>query len=327
MARISGGLVRAMAAATLAAVPPATAAATLAAVPPAMAVGHAAAASYPSPHLAAPYLQIDASDAGDMAADMAATGLADYRLAFLTPVSPSSCTPMWEDGNLPMARFTPQVHALQASGGDVIVSFGGAAGGDLAQSCTSVDKLEAAYARVLATYGITRLDFDVEGSVLSDTGATSRRNRALAALQAADPAVQVDFTLPVAPSGLTARGLQLVEQAKRDGVAVHCVNIMTMDFGNGQDVLADAESAGTATERQLAKAYPALSASQVWGMIGMTPIAGKNDDEEDFTVADAHALEAWAAARGVGLLAFWELDADDKPLGYQYSAIFEQITS
>ena len=86
------------------------------------------------------------------------------------------------------------------------------------------------------TYGVTRLDFDIEGSVLSDTAATSLRDQALAALQAADPAVQVDFTLAVAPQGLpTGNGSEyaLLQDAKAKGVKVSIVNIMTMDFGAG----------------------------------------------------------------------------------------------
>jgi len=79
-------------------------------------------------HFAAPYLQIASSDAGDMAADQAATGLKDYTLAFLTPKS--GCTPEWEDGGSAVGAFTSQISALQASGGNVIISFGGESGGD-----------------------------------------------------------------------------------------------------------------------------------------------------------------------------------------------------
>ncbi|HWG27499.1 MAG TPA: hypothetical protein VG296_25525, partial [Actinospica sp.] len=156
--------------------------------------GPAAAAGSALPaHYAAPYLQISASDAGDIAADEAATGLKYYTLAFLIPQS--GCTPKWEDDNSAVGAFSSQISTLQSSGGNVIISFGGAAGGELAQTCTSVSSLTAAYLNVVNTYGVTRLDFDIEGGVLSDTASTTRRDQALAALQAEDPAVQVDFTL------------------------------------------------------------------------------------------------------------------------------------
>ena len=171
------------------------ASATTAMASPSAAVA-AAAASFPA-HYSAPYLQISTGDAGDMAADMYASGDKFYTLAFLTPKS--GCTPEWEDGGDAVSAFTSQISALQNAGGNVIISFGGEAGGEMAQTCTSVSSLAAAYANVVSTYGVNRLDFDIEGSVLDDTASNSRRDQALAALQAANPSVQIDFTIPVDP--------------------------------------------------------------------------------------------------------------------------------
>ena len=277
-------------------------------------------------HFAAPYLQIASSDAGDMAADQAATGLKYYTLAFLIPRS--GCTPQWEDDGSPVGAFTAQIGALQSSGGNVMISFGGEAGGEIAQTCTNVAQLTAAYQNVVNTYGVTRLDFDIEGGVLSDTAATARRDQALAALQAQDPAVQVDFTLAVSPQGLptgTGSEYALLQDAKAKGVRVSAVNIMTMDFGNGQNALADAESAARGTASQLSGLY-GISTSAAYGMMGLTPIAGQNDDNEFFSTSDASALEGFAAANGVQELSFWEVDGYDKPAGYQYSSIFNRIT-
>jgi chitinase len=288
----------------------------------------AAGSAFPA-HFAAPYLQIDSSDASDMAADMAATGLKYYTLAFLTPES--GCTPEWEDGGESVGAFTSQVSALQAAGGNVMISFGGESGGELAQTCTNVSSLTAAYLNVVDTYGINRLDFDIEGSVLSDTSATTIRDEALAALQAEDPSVQVDFTLAVAPSGLpTGSGSEyaLLQNAQSEGVKVSAVNIMTMDFGAGQNGLTDAETAAEGTASQLSSLY-GISTSAAYGMMGLTPIAGVNDspDDYDFTTANASTLESFAASNGVQELSFWEVDGYDKPTGYQYSSIFNEITS
>jgi len=286
----------------------------------------AAGSAFPA-HYAAPYLQIESSDAGDMAADQAATGLNYYTLAFLIPQS--GCTPQWEDDGSGVGAFASQISAIQNSGGNVIISFGGASGGELAQTCTNVSQLTAAYQNVVNTYGVTRLDFDIEGSVLADTAATSLRDQALAALQAEDPSVQVDFTLAVSPQGLpTGSGSEyaLLQNAQSAGVKVSVVNLMTMDFGNGQDPLADAESAAEGAAGQLASLY-GISTSAAYAMMGLTPIAGQNDDNEYFSTSDASALESFAASNGVAELSFWEVDGYDKPTGYQYSSIFNQITS
>ena len=295
----------------------------LAAARPAAAAGTALPA-----HFAAPYLQISSSDAGDMAADQAATGLNDYTLAFLT--SQSGCTLGWEaDEPSGVGAFAAQISAIQASGGNVIISFGGAGSTELAQTCTSVSQLTAAYQSVVNTYGVNTLDFDIEGSTLADTAATSLRDQALADLQKADPAVQVDFTLAVSPQGLpTGAGSQyaLLQDAQNAGVKVSVVNLMTMDFGAGSDDLADAESAAQGAAGQLAGLY-GISTSAAYNMMGLTPIAGTNDDGTVFSTSDAQSLESFAASNGIAELSFWELDGYDKPTGYQYSSIFNEITA
>jgi chitinase len=284
-----------------------------------------AAPAFPA-HFAAPYLQISTSDTGDITADMNATGLKFYTFAFLTS-SEGNCTPTWEDGGYSLGQFNSQISTLQAAGGNAIISFGGAGSTDLAQTCTG-SALTAAYLNVVNTTGSNRLDFDVEGSVLSDTSATSARDSALAALQAEDPSVQVDFTLAVAPNGLptgTGSEYALLQDAKSKGVKVSTVNLMTMDFGNGQNALNDAESASTDAAGQLASLY-GISTSAAYALEGLTPIAGQNDDNEDFTIANANTLESFAASNGVGELSFWEIDYYDKGTGYQYSSIFNKIT-
>jgi chitinase len=277
-------------------------------------------------HFAAPYLQITAGDAGDMTADMNATGLKYYTLAFLIPQS--GCTPQWEDGGYGLTAFNAQISSLQAAGGQVIISSGGAEGGELAQTCTNVSSLTSAYANIVSSTGVTRLDFDIEGGTLSDTASTTRRDQALAALQRQNPAVQVDFTLGVGPGGLpTGNGSEyaLLQDAKTQGVNVSIVNIMTMDFSDGQPVLTDAESAARNTANQLAGLY-GISTSAAYAKMGLTPIAGTNDDGSYFSQSDAQSLESFAAGNGVAQLAFWEVDGYDKGTGYAYSRIFNQIT-
>jgi chitinase len=282
----------------------------------------ASAATFPA-HYAAPYLQISGGDAGDMQADLSATGTKYYTLAFLTPSS--GCNMVFEANGTGPTSFNTQINSLRASGGDVIISFGGAAGGEVAQTCTNVSSLQAAYASVVSGTGVTRLDFDIEGSVLDDTASNARRDQALAALQAANPSVQVDFTVPVAPSGMLSDATAMLQDAKSKGVKVSVVNIMTMDFGGGSNDLADAESAANGAAGQIASIF-GVSSTAAWNMLGLTPIAGTNDDGTFFSQSDASSLESFAASHGVQELSFWEVDAYDKGTGYAYSRAFNAIT-
>src|ERR1700733_4517640 len=286
----------------------------------------AAGSAFPA-HYAAPYLQISTSDSGDMAADMSVSGDKYYTLAFL--VSQSGCPPDWEDGGYSLGTFNSQISAIQAAGGNVIISSGGAGATELAQTCTNVSQLTAAYQNIVNTTGSNRLDFDIEDSDLADTSATSLRDQALAALQAQDPAVQVDFTLGVNANGLpTGSGSEyaVLQDAKAKGVKVSVVNIMTMDFYDGSNNdLGDAESAAEATAGQLSGLY-GISTSAAYNMMGLTPIAGVNDDGTDFSISNAQSLETFAASNGVQGLSFWGVEGYDKGTGSQSSSIFNKIT-
>ncbi|HEY4457261.1 MAG TPA: chitinase [Pseudonocardiaceae bacterium] len=281
----------------------------------------AAPAAFPA-HFSAPYLQIASGDAGDMAADMKASGDKYYTLAFLT--SKSGCTLQWEDGGDSIGAFKSQISSLQSAGGDVAISFGGAGSTELAQSCTSVSSLASAYEKVVTTYNVYRLDFDIEGSPLDNSSSISRRDQALAQVQKWNSKVQVDYTLPVDPTGMESNATALLKDAKSKGVKVSIVNVMTMDFGNGQNALNDAESAAKASHSQLESIFGS-SSTAAWNQLGLTPIAGKNDDNENFTQSNAKTLESFAASNGVGELAFWEVDEYDKKVGYAYSKIFNAI--
>ena len=111
-----------------------------------------------------------------------------------------------------------QIGALRAKGGDVRVSFGGAAGSELGTMCSSADELAPAYGKVVDAYKLTKVDFDIEGGALPNTAANTRRAQAIAQLQKSHPDLDVSFTLPVMPEGLTQDGVDLLADAKENGV-------------------------------------------------------------------------------------------------------------
>jgi chitinase len=285
-----------------------------------------AATGFPA-HYAAPYLQVSTEDVNDMFADKQQTGTKYYTLAFLTPKS--GCTPMWENGNHALNTFTSKVKQLQDAGGNVIISFGGASGGELAITCTNVSSLTSAYRNVLNTYpGVKRLDFDIEGDTLANKSANTRRNQALAALQKADPSVQVDFTVAVEPTGMPGDVMAMLKDAVARGVKISVVNLMTMDYYDPQkrSNLTNSISAANGAHGQLGQLFPGLSSAQLWNKLGFTIIAGKNDDGTPFSQTDAAKFESFAQDRGAQELSFWEVHDYDRPTGYAYSKIFNKIT-
>jgi hypothetical protein len=264
----------------------------------------------------APYIDTSLHPAYDMLDTAAKTGVKDFNLAFIT--SGGSCAPLWGGvTDLANDKVASQIGALRAKGGDVRVSFGGAAGHELALNCSSAADLAAAYGKVVDTYKLTKVDFDIEGAALPDTAANTRRSQAIARLQKAHPDLDVSFTLPVMPEGLTQPGVDLIADAKRNGVRVDAVNIMAMDYGPAYsgDMGEYAISAATATQAQL-KGVLGLSDTAAWQTVAVTPMIGVNDVvTEIFTVEDATQLVAFAESKDLAWLSMWSSTRDKQCAG------------
>jgi len=281
------------------------------------------------PHVYAPYFEAYDTTDGGLAQLSAESGQKYVSLAFLQTPTAGSCAADWNgDTSTPISAtvagsFGADIAAIQARGGTVIPSFGGysadTTGTELADSCTSVSAIAAVYESLVTTYHVTRIDLDVEADSLTNPAGIDRRNQAVALAEAWAAAhhkvLQFDYTIPVNPTGLTASGLSVLQDAAADGATVTEVNIMTFDyyFGTTQDMLADAEDAATATFGQLQTIYPNEPARALWHMIGITTMPGIDDfgAPETFTTADAPALLAWAATHNLGLLSIWALQRDN----------------
>jgi len=288
--------------------------------------GDGGASSRPLPYrVFAPYYETyDTS--GDMAALSQASGARYLSLAFLQTAQAGSCTAYWNgDTSQPIssATFGSAIAAIQAHGGNVIPSFGGytadTTGTELADSCTSVDAIAQVFESLITTYGVPRIDLDVEGDSISNTAGINRRNEAIAETEAWAAAhhrrIQFSYTLPTFPTGLTSAGLAVLQNAVADGATISTVNLLTFDYyiGTQQDMVADTESAAAGLYSQLQSLYPDASTSQLWHMIGITEMPGIDDfgPDETFSTADAHTILHWADQQGVGLISFWALQRDN----------------
>ncbi|MCS0605312.1 cellulose binding domain-containing protein [Streptomyces sp. LP11] len=259
----------------------------------------------------APYVDTSLYPAFDLLGAADATGVKNYNLAFVT--DGGGCTPKWGGvTDLTADGVAAQIGSLRAKGGDVRVSFGGASGSELATTCSSADALAAAYGKAVDAFKLTKVDFDVEGGALPNTAANTRRAQAIAKLQAQHPGLDVSFTLPVMPEGLTQDGVNLLSNAKSNGVKINTVNIMAMDYGASYsgDMGGYAEQAATATQAQV-KSVLGLSDTAAWKAVAVTPMIGVNDvSSEVFKVDDATQLVNFAKSKGLGWLSMWSATRD-----------------
>ncbi len=254
-------------------------------------------------------------------------GISQFTLAFIVTGS-ANCVPSWGGLQDVSAGLTSElltaiagsIEQFRVNHGEVAVSFGGANGVPLAQSCATVDALVNAYQTVIDTYKLTYIDFDIEGSAQQDSVSIERNFRAVKRLQqraaAQGKVLHVSLTLATMESGLAQDGLDVVGSALSQRVAVDTVNLMTMDYGHPvADMGAAAIQAATAVHDQLGSLYQSLgrpkTSRQLWRMVGITPMIGVNDSVgETFTLNNARSVSAFARNSSVGFLSMWSVARD-----------------
>ncbi|MEV6114614.1 carbohydrate binding domain-containing protein [Streptomyces sp. NPDC052109] len=279
----------------------------LAATGAAVALAPASSAAASSVYSVAPYVDMSNSQEGLL--DTAITGhhLKAYTAAF---VLGEGCNQIWGD-TLPLGNDSytdPEIARAKSEGASVIISSGGASGEPLAWTCSTQSSIDAGYQAIINDYGVTQLDFDVEGAAVADTAAAARQMQAMKDLKASNPNLKFSMTLPVLTSGLTNDGVNILKAAKNAGIRIDVVNVMAMDYyaGTGTEMGQGAVAAAKATLAQM----QSVDSGYTYANLGITPMIGKNDDGSTFTLADAQTVESFAEQNGVGRLSFWSANRD-----------------
>ena len=282
----------------------------------------------------APYVDLAAYPTPQLSTISTANQTNYYTLAFLTanqqqatwggyaayPVSATSPTNAAGDFGYDVITG---INAVRAKGGDVMASFGGAAGTPIDATITSPAKLVAEYQRAIDTYQLRAIDFDVEGSWVADAASIARRSAAIATLQQNNPGLKVWYTLATTTAGLDASALAVLRSGLTAGARIDGVNVMAMDYYDGVSgtKMGDAAiTAATATHGQLKTLFNQFGQSytdaQLWARQGITPMIGLNDDtSESFTVANAQQVLSFAQQNNLGYLGYWNATRDHPGTG------------
>jgi hypothetical protein len=288
------------------------------------AAGTAQAATPLPTHVFAPYFE---AWTGESPAALAqASGAKHLTMAFIQAATKGSCTVYWNgDTGMPISSgtFGSDIATIRSRGGDVIPSFGGYTadntGTEIADSCTTVDSIAAAYESVITTYDVPRLDMDIEDNSLTNSAGIDRRNKALKKVQdwaaASGRPLQISYTLPTTTRGLADSGLAVLRNAVTNGTRVDVVNMMTFDYYDNaaHEMATDTQTSATGLVSQLAALYPGKTQAQLWASVGITEMIGVDDfgPAETFTTADAATVYNWAVSKGINELSFWALQRDN----------------
>src|SRR3954465_13169525 len=123
-------------------------------------------------HEFSPYIDMAMPVAANLAAISAASGIQNFTLAFVLSsdkgIGWQGTGAITDDTLANGTTILSQVQAVQAAGGHVTISFGGAAGQEAALTASSAASLQAEYQSVIDRYHVNSLDFDIEGAAVQD---------------------------------------------------------------------------------------------------------------------------------------------------------------
>ncbi|MFG2039616.1 ricin-type beta-trefoil lectin domain protein [Dactylosporangium sp. NPDC048998] len=255
---------------------------------------------------AAPYAYLGWGNLPDPRTIMSATGVKWFTMAFI--LSNGACDPLW-DGNRPLTGGQDQttINNIRGAGGDVAVSFGGASGPWLEQTCSSASALAAAYQKVINAYGLKAIDIDIEGSVYNNATLQQRTIDALKTVKASNPNVAVYVTFP---SDRTGPDSSMINRAAASGLTVDAWTIMPFDFGAaGQNMGNLTIQAAEGLKNVIKNGYH-YTDDQAYRHAGISSMNGITDAGETVTVADFRTMLAYAQQHHIARFTFWSANRD-----------------
>lgn len=276
---------------------------------------------------ATPFLDAAAYPIPDLAQISKDTGNKQFVLGFLVGDSQGKGLPRWGHDTLTTSQYmAKQIAELRKTGGDVVVSFGGENGHELAVDSKNAKDLAKTYQDVIDRYNLNKIDFDVEGTIQLNHAANKRRAEAVRILQdnakKSGKSLHVSLTLPTLSTGLVQDGKGVLKSFVDAGAKVDVLNVMAMmmgqsvpDMGRYGDAVI---MAGINLQKQLKEFYPGKSDAELWRMVGLTPNIGKNNadggqgvgDKGVVSVADMKKIEKFAAEKNIGMLSMWSIGRD-----------------
>ncbi len=224
--------------------------------------------------------------------------------------------------------FKDKIDSVKKSSEEDIISFGGASatynGVDytLAHNCQDALSLKNAYKKVVDTYGIKWLDFDIEGKNAANNEEIDRRFEALKLLQEEYPDLKISLTLGVMPYGFDDTQKNIIKESLKYGVRLYSINLMLMDYSEDlsandpqktqmYDYSISAIESVNEYLKTVLKGYPTINGDYFY-MLGAIAMIGQNDiSDEIWYKNDFIRLEDYAIKNSLRLLSFWAIHRDN----------------
>ena len=244
------------------------------------------------------------------------------------------------DKNDPNAAIIANaIQKYNAVGGKSIISFGGSAGITPWASKTvsggagaSVDDIVKSFEFVIKTYNPYGLDFDIEGSQLSDIDGNKNLIQAMNKIKENHPKLYVGYTIAVDPlsdikTALNPNFLTSWNYLLKNSNFAPVINGMAMDYGSEYDgdmfdpIPMTTKILGRQMVQDANASWNIHNLADAYTHLGMTPMIGNNDTAgQVFTKNDMMKTSHYASVNGFALLSNWSLTRDNGGRASNYNS-------
>jgi len=283
----------------------------------------------------------------DVKTVMSASGTTAFTLAFVL-ADGQACEPKW-DGQRPLSddehpldkeanKDLYLMNDIWGSGGQAVISFGGAQGFKLELVCSTAVDLAKAYQKVIDKYGLKKgtIDIDVENDDrFKEAVNQARILGALKLIKADNPQVKEVLTTSAlwssdASDNYDDYALSLIKKAKEIGADVDVFEIMPFDFTRGPNMKANTIAAAEDLRMVLMSVF-GWTKTEAYHHIGISGMNGKSDiwsegcelnpadnNCEITTATDWTDILTWASSNHIARLSFWNVNRD-RPCGSDHN--------
>jgi hypothetical protein len=127
--------------------------------------------------------------------------------------------PAW-GGNVPLEEkfYLDVIQKARQFHSEITISFGGVESSDIALTNSDVLTLQDKYEWVIGTYSPERIDFYLTEEAIKNTKANAVRAKAILRLKAKFSKILFQVSIPLYKDGLSKEGINLLSDAKSNGV-------------------------------------------------------------------------------------------------------------
>ncbi len=260
-------------------------------------------------YASAPYVDVNGANPPDLTQVMTATGQKAFDLAYVVADTRKSCEAVWAGhAHTPVAApVGAGVGALQSSGGDLSVSFGGPTGVPLGEACGGAYETADAEAGVLYRLDAGAVDIDVEGAELADPAAVAAELGAAQVEQQRNPGMYVSITVPTTPTGVDSDVVSLLETAR--GLGFRPDSFTIKPEGGGFTGAAAEITALQDFNAQLVSVF-GWTTAEAYSFEGIDQTVGRTGEGTRLTTAAATRVLDFALADGMSRYTFWAVGRD-----------------